>query len=234
MACSQNGQIQSEHPLSNWVKSPLNADLPTNLSWQTWQAWGKELVRTGERVGWKMGFWIAYGEDKWPETYVQVIEELGLSQSTVANAKKIVRAFRKVDIQSTVRLPSFWNCDALSNKALDDEERLTLAVEAKKRNLTQKQIKVLVQEYLANKSLASEEPADPSWDDGKFGAGADAMAQELEAEEDEDRTVVFSTESWSDLRTIQKFYRLGSAEEAVERLIRSWMNLRGKREDDAK
>lgn len=143
-----------------WLRGPLNAPIPSEITWRGWCVWGKELTRHQEKMWWKIAFWLLHGERKWGETYVQIAEDLGVSKNTLYQATTIARAFEFLELTLEIT-PKFWNCHPLTHKLLTGEERLQLAAEAVNQKFSQKKIEAFVREFLKTKSIAEETPPPP-------------------------------------------------------------------------
>lgn len=131
----------------------------------TEKAWGEagvELRRLQENNWWKIAYWLLYGEDHNYTTFSQIADDLGFNATTVRRAVLIARRFQSVPltVHSAKELPPFWNCEALTNKVLEPDERLNLARQSAR--LSQTAIKSLVKQYLQARSLPEAPQAPPA------------------------------------------------------------------------
>jgi len=65
-----------------------------NMSFEQWEAAGRELMQMGRAWQWWVGDWVLYGEQNYGEKYAQAIELTGMEYGTLAN---VISVARKVD-----------------------------------------------------------------------------------------------------------------------------------------
>jgi hypothetical protein len=170
--------LNSEEIRNRWINADINTPFP-DISFKEWEDWGKRLVLVRDRVGWKLAQWLAFGERKWKQTYIQVAEDLQVGRNYLYNATRIARAFENVALCNTV---PFWHYRELANKGLTKDDRILLLEQVAISKLTQEQTGVLVTNYIAAKELPDCPHEEPQWTGGKFGNGNPEPEPEPEPE----------------------------------------------------
>jgi N6-adenosine-specific RNA methylase IME4 len=66
--------------------TPVGLDLPPGLSFERWQALGRNLLLMQRAVMWWIGDWLNYGERAYGEKYSQAIEMTGYDYQTLRDA----------------------------------------------------------------------------------------------------------------------------------------------------
>lgn len=67
-------------------------DLPDDLTFDEWQAFGVHILSAGESLMWWIGDWLNHGERLYGDTYTQAAEWTQLDYSTLAHAKSVSKA----------------------------------------------------------------------------------------------------------------------------------------------
>jgi hypothetical protein len=62
-----------------------------DMSYEQWEAAGRELQRMGRAWQWWVGDWILYGEQRYGETYAQAIDLTGMDYKTLMNVVSVAR-----------------------------------------------------------------------------------------------------------------------------------------------
>lgn len=67
-------------------------DLPDDLTFDEWRAFGVHILSAGESLMWWIGDWLNHGERLYGDTYTQAAEWTRLDYSTLAHAKSVAKA----------------------------------------------------------------------------------------------------------------------------------------------
>jgi hypothetical protein len=156
----------------DWLTTPINTPCPP-INESTWAGWLRETYSAGESIGFRVGALLAYGEDAFPQTYVTYAEMIGCSKQTLYNAASLARAYfdwpEGIDVRRRFKKTgeleewklTLGHWEALANRALTTDERISLAAEVKDRQLSRDHTRELVKQFLKAKSLPEETPKLP-------------------------------------------------------------------------
>jgi hypothetical protein len=72
-----------------WTDTSLG--IPPNITYKTYEDLGWALGQAGNRVFWGLADWLAYGEKRWPNRYLQAIEATGRSKGGLMNLASVAR-----------------------------------------------------------------------------------------------------------------------------------------------
>jgi hypothetical protein len=104
------GPVETEGIVAGWAESsigplsPLDA-LPLDLTYDQWVAWGEMLGRASNVMAWRLGEWLAYGEDRsWGQKYTEGMHATGKSYSTLSTYVSTVRAFKSLPTASSMSM----------------------------------------------------------------------------------------------------------------------------------
>ncbi len=75
--------------------SPVGLKLPRTLDYEQWAQLGPRFHAIHRRLGWYVGDWINFGEQKFGEKYAQAVSETGYDSGYLANLAWICRTFEQ-------------------------------------------------------------------------------------------------------------------------------------------
>uniref|UniRef100_A0A7C4TW48 Uncharacterized protein n=1 Tax=Caldisericum exile TaxID=693075 RepID=A0A7C4TW48_9BACT len=112
-----------------------------SLTYEEWEAFGKELQKVRIAIQWWLGDWILWGEQKFGEKYTQAIEETGLDYGTLAN---YVYVCRSIEFSRRREKLSFSVHAEVAPLPIDKQDELL--DRAEKEGLHSRDVRQLVQE----------------------------------------------------------------------------------------
>lgn len=82
--------------------TPTGIEFKEELTFEEWDALGQKLAPIGKSIGFIIGDWINYGENRWGERYEESLNRTGLAYQTLANysyvARKVEFSLRKENL----------------------------------------------------------------------------------------------------------------------------------------
>jgi hypothetical protein len=86
--------------------TPTGIQFNEELSFEEWDDLGQKLAPIGKSIGFIIGDWINYGEQRWGNKYEEALERTGLAYTTLAHyayvARRIQFCFRKQNLDYTI------------------------------------------------------------------------------------------------------------------------------------
>ena len=77
-----------------------------DLSFEEWDDLGQKLAPIGKSIGFIIGDWINYGEQRWGNKYEEALERTGLAYTTLAHyayvSRRVQFCFRKQNLDYTI------------------------------------------------------------------------------------------------------------------------------------
>jgi hypothetical protein len=128
----------SELETSNnkFTMTPRGIQFHGDISFEEWQKLGEKLGDAERSIGFMIGDWINYAEEKWGEKYNEAIASTGLEYQTLANYAYVARR-----VQFSARAENLpFRHHVVVAKLKDTEEQRHWLEMAEKHNLTYKRL----------------------------------------------------------------------------------------------
>ena len=110
--------------------SPLDA-LPPDLTYDQWVTWGEMLGRAHNVMAFRIGEWLAYGEERsWGQKYTDGMHATGKSYSTLSTYVSTVKAFKDLPTAATMSMSVLTAIAPVARSEPEKAKKLLLTAEA--------------------------------------------------------------------------------------------------------
>jgi hypothetical protein len=110
--------------------SPLDP-LPPDLTYDEWVAYGEMLGRAHNVMAWRIGEWLAYGEERsWGQKYTDGMHATGKSYSTLSTYVSTVKAFEGLPTPATLSMSVLTALAPVARSEPEKAKELLLSAEA--------------------------------------------------------------------------------------------------------
>lgn len=94
--------------------------IPPDLSYEEWVLWGEGLGMVNNVSAWRIGEWLAYGEDRsWGQKYTDGMAATGKSYSTLSGYVWVVKSFEDLPVSASLSMSVL---QAIAPEARRDKE----------------------------------------------------------------------------------------------------------------
>lgn len=147
----------NEVALKRVVLTETGLELPPAITFDEWQAAGRELWYRASRCMFLLGDWLILGEERFGEKYAQALEGTGYALKTLQNAAYVCK---KVD--PTIRRPgelSFGHHKAIAG--LPPDEQFSMIQRAIDEDMTVRELEFIIAAGKAGGSEQTEQAYKP-------------------------------------------------------------------------